>query len=67
MIIVYKQRVDSEKYYDEVIEIVKSQYNYLGTCPNADIACKTVLIIPNHYFLSKDDILHIASSLNTIL
>jgi dTDP-4-amino-4,6-dideoxygalactose transaminase len=56
--------VDAAKYLDEVVEVARAEYGYQGDCPKAELASKTVLVIPNYYTLSQKDLDHIAQSLN---
>lgn len=56
--------IDTAKYLDEIVDIARQDYNYSGDCPNAELCSKTVLVIPNHYTLSKKDLDHIIKSLN---
>jgi perosamine synthetase len=62
----FQKGIDTAKYLDEVVESAKCEYNYIGDCPNAEHSSKTVLIIPNHYNLSKRDLSHIVDTLNQI-
>ncbi len=60
----YKCGIDTAKYLDDVVDIAKDYYNYRGDCPNAEDCSKKVLIIPNHYTLSKKDLDYIVNCLN---
>jgi perosamine synthetase len=56
--------IDSAKYLDEVVDLARDQYGYSGDCPNAELASKTVLVIPHHYTLSDKELNYIADTLN---
>ena len=60
----WRNGIDSPKYLDEVIDVVKRRFGYGGDCPNAEKCSKTVLIIPNHYKLVRENIEFIAGCLN---
>ncbi len=60
----FKYNIDTAKYLDEVLAIVKEQYHYAGDCPIAEKCSQNVLIIPNYYTLSKKDIDHIIKILD---
>lgn len=60
----FKQGVDTAKYLDEVIDVAAENYHYKGDCPNSEICSKTVLVIPNHYTLSRKDLDHIVNCVN---
>lgn len=59
----FKHNVDTAKYLDEVLAIVKEQYRYAGDCPRAERCSQNVLIIPNYYTLSQEDIEYIVKVL----
>jgi len=59
-----KNGIDSAKYLDEVIDLAKDRYGYGRDCPNAELCSKTVLIVPHHYTLSREELDHIADTLN---
>jgi len=61
----FRKGIDTAKYLDEIIDVARENYNYNGDCPNAELCSKTVLVIPNHYTLSKKDLDHIINSLNS--
>lgn len=61
-----KKGIDSAKYLDELIDLVKNKYEYVGDCPNAELASKTVLVIPHYYTLSKKELIYIGDTLNAI-
>lgn len=60
----FKRGIDTAKYLDEVIEVAKENYDYSGDCPNSELCSKTVLVIPNHYTLSRKDLDHIVHCVN---
>ena len=60
----FERGIDTAKFLDEIIDVVKMNFGYQGDCPNAELCSKTVLIIPNHYTLSRKDLDHIIESLN---
>jgi len=57
--------VDSAKYGDEVLDVVKQEYHYSGDCPNSEQASKTILVIPNYYTLSQKDLDHVVACVNS--
>lgn len=59
-----KNGIDSPKYLNEVIDIVKEQYEYKGDCLNSEKASKTVLVIPNYYTLLSHDVEYITKTIN---
>jgi len=61
----FKKGIDTAKYLDEIIDVARDNYDYSGDCPNAELCSKTVLVIPNHYTLSKQDLDHIINCLNS--
>jgi len=60
----FERGIDTAKYLDEVIDVAAENYGYQGDCPNAELCSKTVLVIPNHYTLSKKDLDYIIDCLN---
>jgi len=56
--------IDAAKYLDEVVDLARDQYGYQGGCPNSELCAKSVLSVPNHYTLSKEDLSRIADCLN---
>lgn len=60
----FKHGIDTAKYLDEVIDLAGEQYNYNKDCPDAEHCSKTVLVIPNHYTLLRQDLDHIVDCLN---
>lgn len=59
-----KNGIDTAKYLDEVVDLARDRYGYLGDCPNAELASETVLVIPHYYILSDKELNHIADALN---
>ena len=62
--IMFKNGIDTAKYLDDIKDIATEKYQYQSDCPIAENCSKTVLIIPNHYTLSRKDLDHIAKCLN---
>lgn len=60
----FEHGVDSAKYGDEILGLAKKEYGYRGDCPNSAYASKTVLVIPNHYTLSINELKHVADCIN---
>jgi perosamine synthetase len=58
------QGIDTSKYLDNIADEARSNYGYIGDCPNAEVLSKTVLLVPIHYTLRTCDIEHIARSIN---
>jgi perosamine synthetase len=56
--------IDSAKYLDEVVDLARNRYGYSGDCPNAELASKTVLVIPHYYTLSEKELDYIAEMIN---
>jgi perosamine synthetase len=59
-----KQGIDTSKYLDGIAAEARSDYGYLGDCPNAERLSQTILLVPIHYTLRTRDIEHIARSIN---
>ena len=57
-----KRGVDTSKLYSETPLKAKQCYGYKGDCPNTEKCGSTLLTIPNHYTLKKNDLLKIAES-----
>lgn len=60
----FKNGIDTAKYLDDIVKIAKDLYGYKGDCPNAEYCSKRVLIIPNHYTLSQEDLFYIVYCIN---
>ncbi|MGD9973277.1 MAG: DegT/DnrJ/EryC1/StrS family aminotransferase [Desulfatirhabdiaceae bacterium] len=60
----FRSGIDSAKYLDDITISARNLYGYRGGCITAELCSKRVLAIPNHYTLSKEDLDHIASTLN---
>lgn len=62
----WKNGIDSAKYLDNIVDIVKEDYGYItGDCPNAERFSKTVLLIPIHYTLKEKEIISISEIVNS--
>ena len=59
----YECGIDTAKYLDDLVEVVRDLYHYKGDCPNSEICAKTVLVLPNHYTLSSNELEHIVTCL----
>ena len=61
----HEKGIDTAKYLDEVIGLVRRMYRYqIGDCPVAELCSKTVLVVPHYYTLSEKDLVHVVDSLN---
>ena len=60
----YTRGIDTSKYLDTIVDEARSNYGYIGDCPNAELLSKTVLLVPIYYTLSSSDIEHVARSIN---
>jgi perosamine synthetase len=60
----FRRGIDTAKYLDGIADEARSNYGYLGDCPNAEQLSTTTLLVPVHYNLEDSDILHIAHSIN---
>lgn len=58
--------VDTAKLYGETPMKAKRFYGYGGDCSDSEIAANTLLIIPNYYTLSKNDLIKIADSIKKV-
>ena len=58
-----QRNIDTAKYLDDIVDTAKQSYGYGGDCPDAELCSKTVLVIPNHYTLSIQDLDHIVHTL----
>jgi dTDP-4-amino-4,6-dideoxygalactose transaminase len=56
--------VDTTKMFSETPEIAKVRYGYAGDCPFTEQVSKRIFTVPNHYTLSKSDLLKVSGSLN---
>lgn len=61
----FTKGIDTARYLDTVVDDAIEQFGYTkGSCPNAELLSKTVLLVPIHYFLHDCDINRIARSIN---
>lgn len=58
------QGIDTSKYLDNITDEARSKYGYTGDCPNAERLSESVLLVPIHYTLHNDDMVHIARAIN---
>jgi perosamine synthetase len=60
----FRQRIDSIKYLDDIVDVAAKSFGYAGDCPVAEQLSKRVLIIPSYYSLRERDLNHVAQCLN---
>lgn len=60
----FDQGIDTAKYLDDIVDETRSNYGYVGDCPNVEQLSKTVLLVPIHYTLSTADIARIIRAVN---
>ena len=58
--------VDSAKLWSMTPSTARQMYGYMGDCPNTELLADTILTIPNHYTLTKKELLKIADCVNKI-
>jgi len=58
--------VDSAKLYSETPKEARKFYGYGGNCPNSEIIANTVLVVPNYYTLSEDEMMRVADSIKKV-
>ena len=58
--------VDSAKLYSETPKEARKFYGYGGNCPNSETIADTVLVVPNYYTLSEDEMMRIAESIKKV-
>jgi len=58
--------VDSAKLYSETPKEARKFYGYGGNCPNSEIIADTVLVVPNYYTLSEDEMMRVAESIKKV-
>jgi len=58
--------VDSAKLYSETPKEAEKCYGYRGNCPNSEIIADTVLVVPNYYTLSEDEMMRVADSIKKV-
>lgn len=63
----FRQGIDTAQYLDDIVQHAGHNYDYAGDCPSAEHSSNTVLIIPNHYTLSHEDLDKIIESINYFL
>jgi len=59
--------VDTSTLFSQTPEIAKIKYGYEGDCPFTEHVAKRVFTVPNHYTLSKKDLLKVSGSLKDYL
>jgi len=58
--------VDSAKLYSETPKEARKFYGYGGNCPNSETIADTVLVVPNYYTLSEDEMMRVADSIKKV-
>ena len=58
--------VDTAKLYSMTPHVAKQIYGYKGDCPNSEKCADTLLIIPNYYTLTHDELLKVANSVKKV-
>ena len=58
--------VDSAKLYSETPKEARKFYGYRGNCPNSETIADTVLVVPNYYTLSEDEMMRVAESIKKV-
>ena len=61
----FRRRIDTIKYLDDIVDVAKRNFGYTGGCPVAERLSKRVLIIPSYHGLRQEDVQYIAQSLNS--
>jgi perosamine synthetase len=61
----FKRRIDSMKYLDDVTDVATEYFGYTGDCPVAERISKRVLVIPSYHGLRKKDVEKITESVNS--
>jgi len=59
--------IDTAKLYSETPLKAKQYYGYTGDCPNTEKLADTLLIIPNYYTLSQNDLLKIIKRIKEVV
>ena len=62
-----KAGVDSAKLYSTTPYVAKKIYGYEGDCPNTEEFASRVMTIPNHYTLTKSELIKIANIIKKIM
>jgi perosamine synthetase len=60
----FRRKIDTMKYLDDIVDIAAKNFGYTGDCPVAEQLSKRVLIIPSYYTLREQDLQHISMCLN---
>jgi len=55
--------IDTSKLFSQTCEIAKAKYGYEGDCAFTECVAKRIFTVPNHYTLSKKDLLKISGCL----
>ena len=58
--------VDSAKLYSETPKEARKFYGYRRNCPNSEIIADTVLVVPNYYTLSEEEMMRVADSIKKV-
>ena len=59
--------VDSAKLYNDIFLKAKLHYGYIGDCPNTEKLANTILIIPNYYLLTQNELLKIINVVKKVV
>ena len=62
-----RRGVDTAKLYSETPLKARLYYGYKGDCPNAEKLAETLLIIPNYYTLTPDELKRISNSIKKVM
>ena len=58
--------VDTSKLYSMTPQTARQIYGYAGDCPNSERCADTLLVIPNYYTLTHDELLKVVSSVKRV-
>jgi len=61
-----RRGVDTAKLYSETPKEAGKFYGYGGNCPNSETIADTVLVVPNYYTLSEDEMMRVAESIKKV-
>jgi perosamine synthetase len=61
----FRRRIDSMKYLDDIADVAAVNFGYSGDCPVAEGLAKRVLVIPGYHGLKEKDVEKIAKSVNS--
>jgi len=61
-----RRGVDTAKLYSETPKEAGKFYGYGGNCPNSETIADTVLVVPNYYTLSEDEMMRVADSIKKV-